>query len=93
MSKTCLYGHSPNQSLVAHVGSATDSDHNLYAAVVCKVLSNVYDHGQIKGPVPKSSRPMNVLGCVRCTQKCYLGCVASLYATNTDLQCVGSVQH
>eukprot|EP00965_Chrysotila_dentata_P244244 6205852-Pleurochrysis_carterae.AAC.1 len=45
-------GHSPNQSLVAHTGSATDSDHNLDATAVCKALSNVHDCvGQIKGLV------------------------------------------
>eukprot|EP00965_Chrysotila_dentata_P256947 6212727-Pleurochrysis_carterae.AAC.1 len=31
----------PTQSLVAHTGSATGSDHSLDALVVCKVSSNV----------------------------------------------------
>eukprot|EP00965_Chrysotila_dentata_P123878 4094385-Pleurochrysis_carterae.AAC.1 len=52
MSQTCQYRHSPNQSLVAqNTGSATGSDHSIYAAVVCKISSNVHDHvRQIKGP-------------------------------------------
>eukprot|EP00965_Chrysotila_dentata_P079034 2606350-Pleurochrysis_carterae.AAC.1 len=51
-----------SQTLVAHVGSATDSNHNLYAAVVCKVSSNVYDHGQIKGPDSKIKSSQECLG-------------------------------
>eukprot|EP00965_Chrysotila_dentata_P259621 6213617-Pleurochrysis_carterae.AAC.1 len=53
MSQTCQYRHSPNQSLVAHTGSASGSDHSLDAPapVVWKVSSNVHDHvGRIKGP-------------------------------------------
>eukprot|EP00965_Chrysotila_dentata_P249954 6209167-Pleurochrysis_carterae.AAC.1 len=49
-SQTCLYGHSLNQSLVAHAESATDSDQNLDAAVMYKVLSIALEHvGQIQG--------------------------------------------
>eukprot|EP00965_Chrysotila_dentata_P091773 3029893-Pleurochrysis_carterae.AAC.1 len=51
MSQTCQYRHSPNQSLLAHTGSATGSDHSLGAPSACKILKNVHDHvGQIKGP-------------------------------------------
>eukprot|EP00965_Chrysotila_dentata_P195844 6177218-Pleurochrysis_carterae.AAC.3 len=57
MSQTCQNRHSRtksklNQSLiVAHIGSATGSDHSLDAPVVCKVALNVHAHvGQMKGP-------------------------------------------
>eukprot|EP00965_Chrysotila_dentata_P147556 4871454-Pleurochrysis_carterae.AAC.3 len=51
MSWTCPYRPSPNQSLMAHTGSATGSDYSLDAPVVCKFSSNVHNHvGQIKGP-------------------------------------------
>eukprot|EP00965_Chrysotila_dentata_P124878 4128483-Pleurochrysis_carterae.AAC.9 len=50
MSQTCQHMYSSNQSLVAHTGSATGSDHSLDAPVVCNFSSNVHDHvGQIKG--------------------------------------------
>eukprot|EP00965_Chrysotila_dentata_P258710 6213320-Pleurochrysis_carterae.AAC.2 len=64
----------------------TDSDHNLDAPIMCKLLSNVHDHiGQIKCTAPTQlNRPRAVLEFVRCTQKCHLGCVATLYATSTD---------
>eukprot|EP00965_Chrysotila_dentata_P173344 5722177-Pleurochrysis_carterae.AAC.2 len=55
MSQTCQYRHSLNQSLVAHTGSATGSDHSLDAPVVCKVALNVHDYvGQIKGPAVRN---------------------------------------
>eukprot|EP00965_Chrysotila_dentata_P238968 6202825-Pleurochrysis_carterae.AAC.1 len=43
--------YSSNQSLVAHTGSATGSDHRLDVPGVCKVSSNVRDEvGKITGP-------------------------------------------
>eukprot|EP00965_Chrysotila_dentata_P133405 4411061-Pleurochrysis_carterae.AAC.2 len=85
MSQTCQYRHSLNQSLVAHTGSATGSNHSLVAPVVFKVSSNVHVRvGQIKGPgvqnqmVPGLS--LDALDALRC--------VASLYDTNTAVQSV-----
>eukprot|EP00965_Chrysotila_dentata_P088040 2906497-Pleurochrysis_carterae.AAC.1 len=73
MSQTCQYTYSPNQSLVAHTGSATGSNHSLDAPVVYKISSTVHGQlSQIMGPGvrPKTSCPRTVLGCVRCTQVC-----------------------
>eukprot|EP00965_Chrysotila_dentata_P042362 1405301-Pleurochrysis_carterae.AAC.1 len=85
MSQTCQYTHSPNQSLVAHSGSATGSNHSLDAPVVCEISSTVHGHlGQIMGPgVRKQVVPglfWDASGALRC--------VASLYATNTAVQIV-----
>eukprot|EP00965_Chrysotila_dentata_P172731 5700294-Pleurochrysis_carterae.AAC.1 len=61
VAQTCLYGHSPNQSLLAHAGCATGSDHNLHASVVCK-----FCHTCMKVLVskksggPNASRPSRV---------------------------------
>eukprot|EP00965_Chrysotila_dentata_P263003 6214732-Pleurochrysis_carterae.AAC.2 len=53
----------PNQSLVAHAGSATDYDHNLNAPVVYKASSNVHDNvGQIKGPGVRSQVDPGLFG-------------------------------
>eukprot|EP00965_Chrysotila_dentata_P255407 6212213-Pleurochrysis_carterae.AAC.1 len=78
-----------NQSLAAHTGSATGSDHSLDAPVVCKVLSNVHDRvGQIEGQwVQKQVVPglaWDASGALRC--------VASLSAINTAVQSVADLQ-
>eukprot|EP00965_Chrysotila_dentata_P147901 4882524-Pleurochrysis_carterae.AAC.1 len=81
--------HSLNQSLVAHTGSATGSDHCLHAPVVCKVPSNVYNHaGQIKGPGVRN----HVVPGLSWDTSDKLRCVASLYATNTAVQSVAVLQ-
>eukprot|EP00965_Chrysotila_dentata_P087884 2901994-Pleurochrysis_carterae.AAC.4 len=83
--KTCQYGHSSNQSLAVHTGSATGSDHSLDAPVVYKVSSNVHDHvGQIKGPGVRNQ----VVSELSWDASGALSCVASLYATNTTVQSV-----
>eukprot|EP00965_Chrysotila_dentata_P230602 6197862-Pleurochrysis_carterae.AAC.1 len=76
VSQTCLYGHSPNQSLVAHAGSAT-------------VSSNVNDHvGQIKRP----EFEQDCLGMGQVHSRCHLECVATLFETNTAVQSVAVLQ-
>eukprot|EP00965_Chrysotila_dentata_P223537 6193631-Pleurochrysis_carterae.AAC.7 len=88
--QACKYRHHPNQSLAAHTGSATGSDHSLDAPVVCNVSSILHDCvGQIiKGPgVPKQVVPglsWDALGALRC--------VSGLYATNTVVQSVSVLQ-
>eukprot|EP00965_Chrysotila_dentata_P261076 6214130-Pleurochrysis_carterae.AAC.1 len=74
---------------MAHIGSATGSDHSLDAPVVCKVSSNGHDHvDQIKGSEVRnqvvSGLSWDSLGALRC--------VASFYATKTAVQSIAVLQ-
>eukprot|EP00965_Chrysotila_dentata_P195424 6176980-Pleurochrysis_carterae.AAC.6 len=87
MSRTYLYGHSPNQSFVAYNGSATGSDHSLDAPIMCKAFSNAHDHvGQINDPGVRNQVVPGLSWDAQGTLGgSHSGCIASIYATSTAM--------